>query len=162
MAIEIDLPGHVSDELATVMEFELNDEEAVQPVTLSSVLASMHSGLVARLIEEERLDDDPGTSIFGEIKLLIEEYGSDALAQCFVRPSATENLAYVIQAVMERREQDLPPTLAYVREAMGQGIVAELVGIGDIDLDEDEMLIPEIDHLINRYGENMLAEDLLP
>ena len=162
MSIETDLPGHISDELARVMEYVLNDEEAVQPVTLGSVLESMYSGLIDRLIEESRIDEDPETSIFGEIKLLIEEYRSDALAQQFVRLRTSDNLASVIQVVMERRDSDEPPTLLYVREAMHQGIVAELVGNGTIERDVDATLIAEIDHLINRYGENVLAENLLP
>ncbi|HEY4759550.1 MAG TPA: hypothetical protein VIH42_03120 [Thermoguttaceae bacterium] len=56
----------------------------------------------------------------------------------------------------------MPRNLARAREATNQGLVAEVVGSGDIDPDEDETPMAEIDRLINRYGENILAEDVLP
>jgi hypothetical protein len=44
---------------------------------------------------------------------------------------------------------------------MNQGLLARLVGDGTIDADQDETLFAEIDELIDRYGQDTLAEQLL-
>jgi hypothetical protein len=53
------------------------------------------------------------------------------------------------------------PTLAGVREAMRAGLVAQLVGDGIIDADDEQALQAEIDVLIERDGEDALAEELV-
>jgi len=58
-------------------------------------------------------------------------------------------------------EADTAPTLGTVREAMNQGLLARLVGDGTIDADQDETLFAELDELIDRYGQDTLAEQLL-
>ncbi len=162
MGVEKDLAGSVSGDLATVIESEMNNMDGVQPPTLGSVLDSMNRGLVAAFIESGRIEADKDDAIFTEIKDLIEAYGEDALAQRFIRYRTSDNLAVVIQAVMDSHEDDEPSTLGSVLDSMNQGLVASLVGIGEIDPDDDETLFSEIQGLINKHGENTLVEDLLP
>ena len=53
------------------------------------------------------------------------------------------------------------PTLGWVRDAMTGGLIARLVGDGTIDPDEDQTLLAEIDALIERYGDDVIAEDFV-
>lgn len=163
MVFETDVSGTVSENLATVIDAELKNPDNEQPPRLGSVLDSINHGITHRLIETGLLDVAEGDdSILLEIKSLIETYGADKLAQYFIRYRTSENLANVIHAVLDKCEGDQPPTLATVLELMNQGLVANLVGTGDIDPDEDETLFAEMQRLIRDNGEDAPAEDLLP
>lgn len=162
MGISIDVPGTISDDLSTLIEAELNDADSVKPTTLSSVHGAMQTGLLKRLRELDLIEAETDQPLYDEIKGLIEEYGPGTLAQGFVRLRASDDLATLIRAVMAREDRDSPPTLITVREAMLSGQVAELVGEGEIDPDDDDTLLAEIDNLIRKHGEDEPAEDFLP
>ena len=163
MTIETDVSGIVSENLAAVIESELNNPDNEQAPRLGTILNAINHGIVHRLIDDKLLDiDKADDSILLEIKTLIESYGPDRPAQDFIRYRSSENLATVIQAVLDKYDGDQPPTLGVVLESMNQGLVAELVGIGDIDADEDETLFSEIQRLIRSHGEDAPAEQLLP
>ena len=90
--------------------------------------------------------------------MLIERYGDDALAVRFLRPRASEDLSTVIQAAMDGADPDQPPSLASVRDAMLGGLVAQLVGHGQLDSDDEQTLFEEVDALVDKHGEDALAE----
>lgn len=48
-----------------------------------------------------------------------------------------------------------------MRQILHNGLVAELIGIGEIDDDEEQTLYDEIDQLVDLHGENAPAEEFL-
>jgi len=48
-----------------------------------------------------------------------------------------------------------------VRDAVDQGLLAELEGEGLIESDDAQAIVAELDALIERYGADQPAEDLL-
>lgn len=162
MTFKIDVTGNISPSLARVIDAEIKDRVGRNPPTLRVVLKAMNEGLVDRLIREGTIDADERENLFSEINALIEGYGGETLAQSFMKYRASENLAIVIQAEIDNPDAIQPVTLGSVLEAMRQGLVATLVGRGDIDPDEDETLVAEIEQLIKMNGPNALAEEFLP
>ena len=93
-----------------------------------------------------------------ELDDLIDEYGGDMLAVSFVLAKASEDLSRVIEAASNDPALPDQPTLGAVREAMLQGLTARLAGDGVIEADEDQTLLAEIDALIERHGNDAIAE----
>ncbi len=104
---------------------------------------------------------DINESLLDELNALIEEFGDSALAVDFVQKTAREPLSRVIDAVINDRDQESPPTLETVKNAMISGLTANLLGAGVLDEDEDDALLAEIDALIDRHGADALAEELM-
>jgi hypothetical protein len=154
MSTAKDLEGLISESLANVF-----DE---QPATLGSVQESMMRGLAADLVARGRIPAEDEELVLAEMRNLIEEFGEDTLAQSFVRFRTSEDLARVIQEVLDTHEGDQPPTLATVRDAINDGLMAHLVGMGEIDPDDDDGLLAELEHMIAHNGEDEPAEDFLP
>ncbi|UCE89457.1 MAG: hypothetical protein JSW10_01030, partial [Pseudomonadota bacterium] len=63
---------------------------------------------------------------------------------------------------LDNHADDDPPTLGTVRDSMNGGLVANLVGVGAIDADDDDTLLGEIMRLIRKHGQNAPAEEFLP
>lgn len=160
MTIPIDPDAQVSPELSEVMSSLLNNPDVPEPVTLGMVRA-----VLAQSLDSEDLDEAPRIgleeTLLAELDQLIDEYGEDALAEDFVSASASDALSEFIEAVLERADEDVEVVLADVRDAVDQGLLAELEGEGLIESDDAQALIAELDALIERYGEDMPAEDLL-
>jgi hypothetical protein len=163
MTIPADVHETVSRELSVVIEAVIDNYEAQAraPPTLGSVRAAMVGGFLDRLVAESRIRSDTEAGFFSEVDRLIERYGDEALAVRFQRPRASEDLSTVIEAAMDVADADQPPTLAVVRDAMQGGLVAQLVGHGQLDSDDEQTLFEEIDALIVKHGEEALAEELL-
>ncbi|MEQ1816337.1 MAG: hypothetical protein ABL861_07695 [Nitrosomonas sp.] len=70
-------------------------------------------------------------------------------------------MSRVIDTVVNDRDQENPPTLETVKDAMISGLLASLVGAGVLDEDEDDVLLAEIDALIDRHGADALAEEFI-
>lgn len=158
MTVPLDVYEEVSQELSTIMESVLDHHDSDQPVTLDSIREVMDGDLVAHLVTADRIHPDQEESLSTEIDALIEQFGGDALAITFARPRASDDLTTVIEAEMEKRDPDQPPTLEVVREAMHAGLVANLIGRGDIAGDEEQTLYAEIEGLIERHGQDAIAE----
>jgi len=158
MTVPLDVYEEVSQELSTIMESVLDHHDSDQPVTLDSVREAMHGNLVTHLVTADRIHPDEEESLSAEIDALIEQFGEDAVAVRFARPRASEDLTTVIEAEMEKRDPDQPPTLEVIREAMHAGLVANLIGRGDIADDEEQTLYAEIEGLIERHGQDAIAE----
>lgn len=155
----IDVTTRVSPRLSALFASRANDPDAPQPVTLASVRMFLF-GLLSREFKEaeRRHHFDLGDSILDELDALIEEFGGEVLAVDFAQEGATEPLSRVIEAVLDDESRDNPPTLATVREAIVAGLPGRLVGEGELEEDEGETVLADIDALIERYGEDSLAE----
>jgi len=159
---ENDLAATISDDLALVFSTLLKDPDAEQPANLRVVYKAMRKGLVAKLIADGNLDPEAEDDLLEEMQDLIEEHGGDTLAQDFVRSRVSAALEIVIQAALDGDAGVQVATLGELREAVAQGLVAHLVGMGEIDADEDETLAAEIQSLVDEHGEDTPVEDLLP
>ena len=129
-------------------------------------LATIHdfvTGLLTDAFNEtEKLHHfNVNESLLDELNALIVEFGETALAVDFVQETASEPLSRVIDFVMNDKDQENPPTLETVKEAIISGLSASLVGAGVLEEDEDDDLLAEIDALINRHGPDALAEEFL-
>lgn len=160
MTIPIDPDAQVSAELSEVMTSLLNNPDMPEPVTLGMVRE-----VIVRSLDSEDLDEAPRIgledTLVAELDQLIDEYGDDALADDFVSASASGALSEFIEAVLERAEDDVEVVLSDVRDAVDQGLLAELEGEGLIESDDAQALIAELEALIERHGEDFPAEELL-
>jgi hypothetical protein len=160
MTIPIDPDAQVSAELSEVMSSLLNNPDLPEPVTLGTVRAVLAHSLDSEDLEEAArigLED----TLLAELEQLIDEYGEDALAGDFVSASASDALSEFIEAVLERAEDEIEVVLGDVRDAVDQGLLAELEGAGLLESDDAQALVAELDALIERYGAELPAEDVL-
>lgn len=158
----IDASARVSPQLSEFMESWIEDPDVDQPISLVQVRRFLVDVLPGTFRMTERMHRvDVDDSILDELDALIEEYGEEALAGDFVQSCASEPLSRVIEAVAYDENRENPPTLAAVREAMTSGLLTRLVGEGALEEDEDDSLLTEIDGLIERYGDEALAEEFL-
>jgi citrate synthase len=158
-AIEAD--ERVSQELSAMIETLSNDPDSDEVVTLGVVRDRIRQTL-AGFAEAERIHLFGDEETLGaEIDALIEEYGEDAQAIQLASVKASEDLSTIIEALMDDTEEDIALTLGAVRQAMAAGLVAGLAGDGLIEPDEEQTLLAEIEWLIERLGEDALAENVL-
>lgn len=158
-AIEAD--ERVSQELSAVIEAMSGDPDIDGVVTLGVVRDGIRRTL-AGFAEAERAHLFGDEEMLGaEVDALIEEYGEDALAIQLAAVKASEDLSTIIEALMDDTDADISLTLGAVRQAMADGLVAGLAGDGLIEPEEEQMLLAEIDGLIERLGEDELAENVL-
>ena len=158
MGIPDDVFEHTSQALSAVIATVLDDEEVAQPATLADVREAVLAEVKTVTIPLNRFSSDDWQQLRDEIDDLIEEHGSDALAVRFLRPWASEPLCRLIEAGLDELGE---PTLGGLFEAAEQGLLANLIGQGEIDDDEAQTVIAELKRLIDRHGEDAMAEDLL-
>jgi hypothetical protein len=158
----IDVASRVSPNLSVLIENCVNRSELGQDVTLASVRDFVTGLLPNAVSETEQLHHfDINESLLDELSALIEEFDETALAIDFVQVTASEPLSRVIDAVINDRDQENPPTLGTVKNMIISGLSASLVGAGVLDEDEDDVLLVEIEALIDRHGADALAEEFL-
>ena len=158
----IDIASRVSPELSSLIESIVNQLDSDEPVTLAAIRAFVAHELPIEINETEQLHHfDIGESLIDELDALIEEFGESAAAVDFVYAFASEPLSRVIEAVLVDENRENPATLAAVREAMANGLVGRLVGEGVLEEDEDDVLMPEIEELIDLFGDDAPAEEFL-
>ncbi len=158
----IDIASRVSPELTSLIEAIINQLDTDEPVTLGSVRSFIANELPAEINETEELHHfDMSESLIDELDELIEEFGESAAAVDFVYAFASEQLSRVIEDVVSDENRENPPTLEDVKEAIVNGLAGRLVGEGILDEDEDDVLMPEIENLIDRFGGDTLAEGFL-
>lgn len=161
MSFPIDGDSRVSEELSARMESLLTNPDIDEPITLGLVRKRLRESLVDRGLKADRSRFGNEQSLYAEIEALVEEFGEEAPAIDFTAVKASQELSSVIETLVDDSEADTAPTLGAVREAMNLGLLARLVGDGTIEADQDETLFAEIDELIDRYGRDTLAEQLL-
>lgn len=155
----IDIASRVSPNLSALIENRVNRSEVGQDITLAVVRDFVTGLLTDAFTETEQLHHfDINESLLDELNALIEEFGETALAIDFVQENASESLSRVIDAVISERDQESPPTLETVKDAITSGLSASMVGAGILDEDEDDVLLAEIEALIDRHGPDALAE----
>ncbi|HEU0201867.1 MAG TPA: hypothetical protein VFR86_15730 [Burkholderiaceae bacterium] len=161
MSYPIDVASQVSSKLSAILDDLVKDPDIREPVTLGFVRARLAAGLLGVVEQDEQLHFNASRTVLAELDALIERYTEEAPAIDFVTAKASEQLSRVIEALMNDPNTPQRPTLGAVRDAITHGIVGRLVGEGAIDTDQDEMLFDEIDELIERFGRDALAEELM-
>jgi hypothetical protein len=158
----VDVASRVSPRLSELLRSRVDNPECEQPVTLMAARRFLAGLLPADFKEAERMHHfDVSESPLDELDALIEEFGASALAVDFVQASASEQLSRVIEAMVNDENRENPPTLSAVRDALMAGLGARLVGDGVLEDDEDDTLMSEIEALIEHFGADAPAEELL-
>ena len=159
MPLPLDVDSRMSEELAAFIEPLLDNPDIEAPLTLGFIRQCILR--VAKARGEEPAGFGDADSLAAEIEALIEEFGADAPAADFVAVKASGELSQFIETLLDLSDADVVPTLGGMRAAVADGWVARLAGDGVIDDDEDQTMIAEIDALVDRYGADTLAENLL-
>ena len=158
----IDIATRVSPELSSLIQTIISQLEGGEPVTLSAVRSFIMNELPTEIDETERMHHfDVDESLSDELDELIEQFGESAAAMDFITAFASEPLSRVIEEVLNNDNRENSPSLNDIREALLEGLGGSLVGEGALEEDEEYMLMPEIDELIELYGGDALAEDFL-
>ncbi len=158
--LSVDVASRVSAELSSILEKIVNDPDREEPPTLDEVRAIVAED-DSSAAEMEFLHPQDKTSALAELDGLIEEFGGEVMANDFVISKASEGLSRIIETAMSDLTMHRRPTLAMVREAMAEGLTAQLVGDGTLDPDEEGTLLLEIDNLIEHFGADTMAEDFV-
>ena len=151
----------VSSELSALIETMADDPDRETPPMLEDVRSLVHHRASAADRREETLHPQQRASLLAEIDDLVAEFGGDALAIDFIAAKASKQLSRVIELAIEQSRVRHQPTLGMVRDAMAAGLIARLAGDGIIDPDQDQTLIAEIEALIERHGDDAIAEDYI-
>jgi hypothetical protein len=151
--VELPINGHrrASGELSEALETILANADDEELVTLGAARDTLKE-MRAEQGREPSREGDSGQSIYAELQALVEAYGEDLPARDFVAMKASENLSEVIEELLNHSEEG-DVTIGLVREAVKEAM---------IDPDAEDALVAELDALIERYGEDALAEDVLP
>lgn len=154
----IDIASRVSPELSSLIESLIDQLDTSEPITL----ALIHSFITQEFNETEQMHHfDVSESLIDELDALIDEFGESAAAMDFVYAFASEPLSRVIEAAVNDENRENPATLEAVKQAIDDGLASRLVGEGVLEEDEDDMLLPEIENLIDRFGADAPAEEFL-
>jgi len=160
MAIRIDdASSRVSEELSEVLEAVMADADD-EPVTLGTARDKLKEALAEQGREASRRIGAE-QSLYAELESLVEEYGEDAPAIDFIAVKASDELSELIEALLDQTEDEQGVTIGRVREAVRRGLMADLEGEGRLEPDVEQPLLAELDALIERYGADAPAEDLL-
>ena len=158
----IDIASSVSPELSGLIETIIDQLDTGEPVTLAAVRAFVAHDFPGEIDEAEHLHHfDVNESLVDELDRLIGMFGESASAEDFIYAFASEALSRAIEAVVNDENREFPATLATVRDALADDLAGRLVGDGVLEEDEADMLAPELDRLIERHGDDALAEDFL-
>jgi len=158
----IDISARVSPELSAIIETLIDQFDSGESLTLVEIRSFLIHGMPAETDEDEQLHHfDVEESVIDELDQLIGQFGESAAAMDFIYAFASEALSRVIEEVMNDENRESPPTLEAVQEAIAGGLGASLVGEGILEEDEDDVLMPEIEDLIERFGPDAMAEDFL-
>ncbi len=155
----IDIATRVSPELSDLIQGIIDKLDTDEPVTLAAVRAFIIHDLPEEIDEAEEMHHfDVSESLVDELDVLIDQFGESAAAADFVYAFASEALSRAIETAMDDENRENPLTLSQVRDALVDGLGGQLVGEGVLEEDETEVLIPEIESLIERYGPDATAE----
>jgi hypothetical protein len=155
----IDIASRVSPELSDLIETIIDKLDTDEPITLSAVRSFITPGGMDESEEMHHFDTDE--SLVDELDVLIDQFGESAAAVDFIHAFASEPLSRAIETAMDDENRENPLTLSEVRDAIVDGLASRLVGDGVLEDDEADMLMSEIESLIEHYGPDATAEDLL-
>jgi hypothetical protein len=160
MAIRMDdANDRVSEELSEVLEavVALADDE---PVSLGMARDKLKQALAEQGRAASRRIGSEQT-LYAELGSLVEEYGEEAPAIDFIAVKASDELSELIEELLDQTEAEQGVTIGVVREAVRQGLMADLEGEGRFEPDVEQPLLAELDDLIERYGADTPAEAVL-
>ena len=160
MNIPEDISEEVSSELSVTLQYVISTTQDDLPVTLLMVQAMMETDLLEEMSDNGLIDPADHDSVSEELDALVESFG-DAAANGFVRPQASEILSNVIENCIDHNSDTGPPTLGQVRRALHDGLVSELISIGEIEDGEEQTIYDEIDRLIDLHGDSARAGEFL-
>ena len=158
MILVTDVYDNTSEELSSIILKVLDDEDIAQPATLLSVREEILKDIKTVTIPVNSFSDGELQELRNEIDSLIDEYGDDALAIRFLKPRASESLSLLIEAAMDNSGE---VTLSKVFNEIEQGLLARLIGEGELDDDEAQTVVAELESLIDKHGRNAIAEEFL-
>ena len=156
MSIPADVFQNTSDGLSALIAAVLDNDQLVQPATLASVREAVLSDIKTPTIPLNRFSTEQSQKLCDEIDALIDEYGGDALAVRFMQPWVSEPLGRLIAAGLDELGT---PSLGRLLAMAERGLLTRLIAQGEIDDDEAQTVIAELKSLIDRHGEDALAED---
>jgi hypothetical protein len=156
MSIPADVFQNTSNGLSGLIAEIVDDEAVTQPATLDAVRAVILPKTTTAGVPLNRFSSDERQALRDEIDALIDEYGADALAIRFMRPWVSDGLGCLISAGLDELGT---PNLGEIFAVAESGLLAHLIGQGEIDDDEAQTVIAELKNLIERHGEDALAED---
>jgi len=158
----IDIATRVSPELSKLIESIIDQLDTDEPITLAMVRSFIVNDLPKELSDAEEMHHfDIDESVVDELDMLIDGFGESAAAIDFVHAFASEQLSRVIETVANDENRENPTTLDDVRRALAAGLAGRLMGDGVLEDDEGDMLAPELEVLIERFGADVPAEDFL-
>lgn len=157
MSIPTDVSENISYQLSGVIGAVLEDDNLAQPATLADVRQAVLAREAMPSVPLNRFSSDEMQQLYDEIDALIDEFGDDALAIRFLKPGASEALSRLMEAGMDGAGR---LTLGELFDAAEQGLLAHLIGEGEIDDDEAQTVLGELQTLIEQHGPNALVEDL--
>ncbi len=158
----IDIATRVSPELSGLIQGIIDQLETDEPITLQMVRTFVGRDLPEEIAEDEHLHHfDNAESLVDELDGLIDNFGESAVAEDFVYAYASEPLSRAIETVAYDENRENPATLGNVQDALADGLAGRMVGDGVLEDDEADMLAPELESLIERYGLDATAEDFL-
>lgn len=158
----IDVATRVSPELSELIESIIDQQDSDEPLTLAAVRSFVTHDFPDEMDETEEMHHfDVDESIVDELDELIEQFGESAAAEDFIAVFASEALSRAIEEVINDENRENPATLEEVREALIAGLGSRLIGDGVLEEDEADELMPELEDLIDLYGEDAPAEDFL-
>ncbi len=160
MNIPEDISEEVSSELSVTLQYVISTTQDDLPVTLLMVQAMMETDLLEEMSDNGLIDPANHDSVSEELDALVDSFG-DAAANGFVRPQASEILSNVIENCIDHNSDTGPPTLGQVRRALHDGLVSELISIGEIEDGEEQTIYDEIDRLIDLHGDSAPAGEFL-
>ena len=158
MDIPNDVFENTSGDLSAVIAVLLDDQNLAQPATLADVREAILSEVKTITIPLNRFSSDQQQALRDEIDALIEEHGADTLAIRFLKPWASKALQRLIEAGFDDPGRE---TLGGLFAAAESGLLANLVGQGEIDDDEVQTVIAELQGLIDRNGPDTIAEEFI-
>jgi len=158
MFIPENVHENTSEALSKVIAAVMDDEEIAQPATLADVREAVLAKVETVTIPLNRFSSDDWQQLHDEIDALAEEFGDDALAVRFLRPWASEPLRRLIEAGLDEFGE---PTLGGLFEAAERGLLAGLIGQGEIDDDEAQTVLAELQSLIDSHGADAMAEEFM-
>jgi hypothetical protein len=157
-----DVATRVSPELSELIVSIIDQQDSGEPLTLGAVRAFITHDYTDEDDETEDMHHfDVEESVVDELDELIEQFGESASAEDFISVFASEALSCAIEEVINDENRENPATLEAVKEALNGGLAGRLIGDGVLEEDEADMLMPELEDLIDLYGEDAPAEDFL-
>lgn len=153
-----DLEDRASDKLSSVIEQVMDAEDVEEPVTLDEVRRVLAEADQDRSAPLVRLDAGDRAALASELDGLIDLHGGDTLAERFTHPFAGPDLSRVIEHAIERVDE---PTLGHVQGMVEDGLLAELIGEGEVAEEDEQSLRAELEALIARHGADTFAEDFI-